>query len=63
VLLRYDSATRTIGPISKVFDTANNKWLAPGDAAKAGIAFVSAASVATLQAFTAEKYLTVTLVK
>jgi hypothetical protein len=63
VLLSYDSATRAIGPIGKVFDPASNKWIALGDAAKDGIAAIDDAKVTTLQAFAAAKYLTVALVK
>jgi hypothetical protein len=63
VLLGYDSVTRTVGPISKMFDSATNKWIALSGAAKAGIDFVDDAKVAVLQTFAAEKYLTVTLVK
>jgi hypothetical protein len=62
VLLSYDSATKAIGPIGKVFDAANGKWIALGDAGKAGMPSVDDTRVATLQAFTANKYLTVTLV-
>jgi hypothetical protein len=61
VLLTYDSTTKAIGPIGKVFDATNNKWIDLGDAAKVGIAQVDDTRVAGLQAFTADKYLTVTL--
>ena len=57
VLLAYDPVTKTIGSIGKIFDTAGNRWIAPGDAAKAGIEFVDDAKLAALQTFTAEKYL------
>jgi hypothetical protein len=40
---------------------ANNNWIPLDGAAKAGIAFVDDAGIATLQAFTAAKYFTVTL--
>jgi hypothetical protein len=63
VLLAYDPVAKTIGSIGKIFDSAGKKWIAPGDAAKAGIEFVDDAKLAPLQTFTAEKYLTVTLVK
>jgi hypothetical protein len=35
VLLSYDSATKTIGPIGKMFDPASKQWIALSDAAKA----------------------------
>jgi hypothetical protein len=63
VLLGYDAATKAVGPISKIFDPAGNKWITLGNAAKAGIASVDEAKVAALQTFAAEKYLTVTVVK
>jgi hypothetical protein len=63
VLRSYDSATKTIGRIGKMFDPASKKWIALSDAAKAGIDFVDDVKVAVLQAFTAKQYLTVTLIK
>jgi hypothetical protein len=63
VLLAYDPVTKTIGSIGKIFDSAGNKWIARGDAGKAGIEFVDDAKLAALQTFETEKYLTVTLVK
>lgn len=46
-----------------MLDPGATKWIALSDAAGAGLAFVDAAKVAALQAFTAEKYLAVTLAK
>jgi len=63
VLLGYDAAKKTVGPISRMFDPAANKWIALNDAATAGIGFVDAAKVEALKTFAADKYLTVTVVK
>jgi filamentous hemagglutinin family protein len=63
VLLGYDSAKKTVGPISRIFDPAANKWVALKDAATAGIGFVDAARAEALKTFAADKYLTITVAK
>jgi len=63
VLLGYDAAKKTVGPISRIFDPAANKWVALKDAATAGIGFVDAAKAEALKTFAADKYLTVTVAK
>ncbi|QQO33647.1 hypothetical protein JJC00_34965 [Bradyrhizobium diazoefficiens] len=63
VLLAYDSAAKTVGPISKIFDFTHNKWIALSGAANAGIDFVDEAKIAALQTMKAEKYLTFAVVK
>ncbi len=61
VLLGYDPATMTVGPISRIFDPGSSKWITfdAAAAAAAGIASIDAAKLATLKAFAAEKYLAV----